>query len=52
MNQTGNDVELYWDRPKEVCPKNKDGGLDIFARTLDVANPLSLAELSVILKKF
>ncbi len=40
----GNGVQLYWDRPKEVWPKNKKGGLDMFIIPLDVANLLSLVE--------
>jgi catechol 2,3-dioxygenase len=36
----GNGVELYWDRPKEQWPKNPDGSLTMFTRTLDLDNLL------------
>ena len=32
----GNGVELYWDRPQELWPKQKDGSLDMFTRALNV----------------
>lgn len=32
----GNGVELYWDRPKELWPKNPDGSLTMFTRALDL----------------
>ena len=32
----GNGVELYWDRPKELWPKNPDGSLTMFTRPLDL----------------
>ena len=32
----GNGVELYWDRPKELWPKNADGSLTMFTRPLDL----------------
>ena len=31
----GNGVELYWDRPKEIWPKNEDGSLTMFTKPLD-----------------
>lgn len=31
-----NGVELYWDRPKEKWPKNEDGSLLMFTKTLDL----------------
>lgn len=31
-----NGVELYWDRPHELWPKNPDGSLNMFTRQLDV----------------
>jgi catechol 2,3-dioxygenase len=31
-----NGVELYWDKPKEEWPKNKDGTLHMYTRTLDL----------------
>jgi catechol 2,3-dioxygenase len=31
-----NGVELYWDRPKELWPKDKNGELTMYTRQLDV----------------
>ena len=31
-----NGVELYWDRPKELWPRNADGSLEMFTRRLDI----------------
>ena len=31
-----NGVELYWDKPKEQWPFDKDGNLDMYTRQLDV----------------
>ena len=31
-----NGVELYWDRPKESWPRDKDGGIAMFTRHLDL----------------
>ncbi len=36
----GNGVELYWDKPKEVWSYNKDGGLEMFTKPLDLDNLL------------
>src|SRR5580704_14359147 len=36
-----NGVELYWDRPKEACPRTADGKLAMFARRLDLTNLLA-----------
>ncbi len=33
----GNGVELYWDRPKNLWPKKSDGTLDMYTKTLDLA---------------
>jgi catechol 2,3-dioxygenase len=30
-----NGVELYWDRPRDQWPKNKDGSIDMFTQYLD-----------------
>src|SRR5690606_36451642 len=30
-----NGVELYWDRPKALCPSKPDGSLDMYTRALD-----------------
>ena len=40
----GNGVELYWDRPKELWPKNPDGSLTMFTRPLDLSNLLKELE--------
>jgi catechol 2,3-dioxygenase len=32
----GNGVELYWDRPQDQWPRNKNGGIDMFTRPLDL----------------
>ena len=32
----GNGVELYWDRPQERWPRSPDGGVEMFARPLDL----------------
>ncbi len=32
----GNGVELYWDRPKELWPKQADGKIDMFTKALDL----------------
>lgn len=40
----GNGVELYWDRPKELWPKDQDGALTMFTRPLDLGNLLGELE--------
>ena len=37
-----NGVELYWDRPKEMWPRNPDGSLEMFSRPLDLESLLKL----------
>jgi catechol 2,3-dioxygenase len=32
----GNGIELYWDRPREQWPRNPDGGINMFTRSLDL----------------
>jgi catechol 2,3-dioxygenase len=32
----GNGVELYYDRPKENWPQNRDGSLDMYTKPLDI----------------
>src|SRR5690606_18447060 len=32
----GNGVELYWDRPKELWPKNEDGSIIMYTRALSL----------------
>jgi catechol 2,3-dioxygenase len=39
-----NGVELYWDRPREEWPLDKDGKLQMVTESLDVAALLRLAE--------
>lgn len=39
----GNGVELYWDRPQEMWPRNSDGGLAMFTRRLDLEGLLDEA---------
>lgn len=36
-----NGVELYWDRPREVWPRDADGGLVIYTRRLDLVSLLA-----------
>jgi catechol 2,3-dioxygenase len=38
----GNGVELYWDRPEALWPKDRDGNLAMYRRGLDLAQLLSL----------
>jgi catechol 2,3-dioxygenase len=42
----GNGVELYWDRPKELWPKNPDGSLTMFTRPLDLDGLLKELDVS------
>ena len=37
----GNGVELYWDRPEEQWPRDADGGIAMFTRSLDLESLLS-----------
>ena len=37
----GNGVELYWDRPKQLWPKNGNGALDMFTKALDLEDLLN-----------
>lgn len=37
----GNGVELYWDRPKDEWPRDRDGNLEMFTRALDLADLLA-----------
>ena len=36
-----NGVELYWDRPKEEWPLNKDGNIDMYTRPLNLQHLLA-----------
>jgi len=37
----GNGVELYWDRPRDQWPTQRDGSLDMFTKALDVPGLLA-----------
>ena len=37
----GNGVELYWNKPKEIGPKNEAGSLEMYNHGLDLDNLLS-----------
>lgn len=39
----GNGVELYWDRPQEEWPRDKDGGIEMYTRRLDLQGLLAAA---------
>jgi catechol 2,3-dioxygenase len=39
-----NGVELYWDRPREVWPRTRDGELSMFTQQLDLRGLLAAAE--------
>lgn len=36
----GNGVELYWDRPQDSWPRNADGSIEMYTRSLDLENLL------------
>ena len=36
-----NGVELYWDRPQEMWPRNREGGIEMFTRRLDLEGLLA-----------
>ena len=36
-----NGVELYWDRPKELWPRDVDGGIAMYTRALDLEGLLA-----------
>ena len=40
----GNGVELYWDRPREIWPREEDGGLRMYTRPLDLVELVAQAE--------
>jgi catechol 2,3-dioxygenase len=40
----GNGVELYWDRPKELWPRDVDGGIAMYTRALDLEALLAVAD--------
>jgi catechol 2,3-dioxygenase len=40
----GNGVELYWDRPREQWPRNPDGSINMYSRTLDLNSLLAMAD--------
>ena len=37
----GNGIELYWDRPRELWPRDANGQIEMFTRQLDLENLLS-----------
>jgi catechol 2,3-dioxygenase len=37
----GNGIELYWDRPRELWPRDANGQVEMFTRRLDVENLLA-----------
>lgn len=37
----GNGVELYWDRPRELWPRDSAGDIEMFTRRLDLDNLLN-----------
>jgi catechol 2,3-dioxygenase len=39
-----NGIELYWDRPTESWPRDRDGNIQVFTRRLDLQNLLSELE--------
>ena len=39
-----NGVELYWDRPRELWPKDENNNVKMFTERLDVESLLALAE--------
>jgi catechol 2,3-dioxygenase len=36
-----NGIELYWDRPRELWPRDENGQIEMFTRRLDVENLLA-----------
>ena len=40
----GNGVELYWDRPKELWPRDAEGALTMYTRALDLRGLVRVAE--------
>jgi catechol 2,3-dioxygenase len=36
----GNGLELYWDRPKELWPRDKNGQIEMFTRRLELSGLL------------
>jgi catechol 2,3-dioxygenase len=40
----GNGVELYWDKPQELWPKNEDGSLVMYTHSLDLDALLAEAQ--------
>lgn len=40
----GNGVELYWDKPQHLWPKNDQGSLEMYTRPLDIEDLFSLLE--------
>jgi catechol 2,3-dioxygenase len=40
----GNGVELYWDRPEQQWPRNRDGGIEMFTHALDLKALLGIPD--------
>lgn len=40
----GNGVELYWDKPEELWPRNEDGSINMITNPLDLADLLKETE--------
>ncbi len=36
-----NGIELYWDRPREIWPKNENGEMEMYTKPLDIQSLLS-----------
>ena len=49
-NADGNGVELYWDRPEQEWPRDREGKLAMFTRPLDVRSLLAEANGAKLLK--
>ena len=37
----GNGIELYWDKPKELWPRDAAGQIEMFTQRLDLENLLA-----------
>jgi catechol 2,3-dioxygenase len=42
-----NGVELYWDRPRELWPRDAEGGIAMYTRALDLEGLLAAADDAV-----
>jgi catechol 2,3-dioxygenase len=39
----GNGLELYWDRPRDLWPRNPDGSVNMYTQPLDLEELLATA---------